>query len=91
MTQAETQPAWAYRAKRWTTSSAAAPAEGCPIKGNISAEGERICHTPWSPFVSPRGIAGRWVQFSDNPEIGSRSSNLWPGKYLARRMSAVRA
>jgi len=28
----------------------AAPRAGCPIKGNINAEGERIDHTPWSPW-----------------------------------------
>ncbi len=30
--------------------AAAAPVEGCPIKGNINQDGERIYHTPWSPW-----------------------------------------
>ncbi len=30
--------------------AAAAPVEGCPIKGNINAKSERIYHTPWSPW-----------------------------------------
>ena len=42
------QPAWEYRAKRWNTASQTAP-EGCPIKGNITANG-RIYHAPWSPW-----------------------------------------
>lgn len=46
--QGAAQPAWDYRADRW--SHAAGEAEdGCPIKGNISAKGEKIYHTPWSP------------------------------------------
>jgi endonuclease YncB( thermonuclease family) len=41
---------WEFRAERW----AAAPAglaempDGCIIKGNINARGERIYHAPWS-------------------------------------------
>ena len=47
--QARTQPAWAYRAKGWHNAAAAqVPTGGCPIKGNISRDGERIYHTPWS-------------------------------------------
>jgi endonuclease YncB( thermonuclease family) len=41
------QAPWEYRANGWERASAAAP-DGCPIKGNISAKGERIYHTPWS-------------------------------------------
>jgi len=48
--QAETQPPWDYRANRWDRAAAAAPVEGCPIKGNINQDGERIYHTPWSPW-----------------------------------------
>jgi endonuclease YncB( thermonuclease family) len=47
--QAETEPAWQYRAHRWEAAAQQAPA-GCPIKGNISREGERIYHAPWSPW-----------------------------------------
>ena len=37
---------WEYRAQRWEVAVQEAP-EGCPIKGNINSEGERIYHTPW--------------------------------------------
>jgi len=47
--QAEATPPWEYRANRWERAAAASPRPGCPIKGNISSEGERIYHTPWSP------------------------------------------
>jgi endonuclease YncB( thermonuclease family) len=46
--QADAMPPWEYRANRWERAAAAAP-DGCPIKGNISRNGERIYHTPWSP------------------------------------------
>ncbi len=48
--QAETQAPWDYRANRWERAATASPMTGCPIKGNINAEGERIYHTPWSPW-----------------------------------------
>ncbi len=48
--QAETIPAWDYRAQRWERAAAASPRPGCPIKGNINRQGERIYHTPWSPW-----------------------------------------
>lgn len=44
--QSENEPAWAYRADRWSYAEAAAP-RGCAIKGNVSAGG-RIYHVPWS-------------------------------------------
>jgi endonuclease YncB( thermonuclease family) len=47
--QAETEPAWQYRAHRWEAAAQEAP-EGCPIKGNINGDGERIYHAPWSPW-----------------------------------------
>jgi hypothetical protein len=37
---------WVYRSQRWEAAAQEAP-EGCPIKGNINREGERIYHTPW--------------------------------------------
>jgi endonuclease YncB( thermonuclease family) len=37
---------WDYRARRWEVAVQESP-EGCPIKGNISWEGEKIYHTPW--------------------------------------------
>jgi endonuclease YncB( thermonuclease family) len=47
--RADTEPAWQYRAYRWDVAAHEAP-EGCPIKGNINGEGERIYHAPWSPW-----------------------------------------
>lgn len=38
---------WDFRAGRWESAAADAPLAGCPIKGNISANG-RIYHTPYS-------------------------------------------
>jgi endonuclease YncB( thermonuclease family) len=46
--QSETEPAWAYREKRWQTAETAAP-NGCAIKGNVTANGQ-IYHMPWSPW-----------------------------------------
>jgi len=46
--QAETEPAWIYREKRWQTAETAAP-NGCAIKGNVTANGH-IYHMPWSPW-----------------------------------------
>jgi endonuclease YncB( thermonuclease family) len=40
-------PPWEYRAHRWEVAVQESP-EGCPIKGNVSRDGERIYHTPWS-------------------------------------------
>ncbi len=45
--QGAAQAPWEYRANHWKRAVADAPG-GCPIKGNISAKGERIYHTPWS-------------------------------------------
>jgi len=68
--QAETQPPWEYRANKWERAAATSPRPGCPIKGNINQEGERIYHTPWSPWYSRTKIneaAGeRW--FCDEAE-----------------------
>lgn len=36
---------WDFRARRWKSAQQKAPA-GCPIKGNISAQG-KIYHVPW--------------------------------------------
>ncbi|MCW2307365.1 thermonuclease family protein [Rhodobium gokarnense] len=59
--QADTQPAWAYRAAKWDVGEQKAP-DGCPIKGNISRNG-RIYHPPWSPWYSRTKIS---------PEKGER-------------------
>lgn len=67
--QAPTEAPWDYRAGRWDRAAGEAP-DGCPIKGNISAEGEQIYHTPWSPWYGRTKIseaAGeRW--FCDEAE-----------------------
>ena len=46
--QADTEPAWAYRDKRWASAEQVAPA-GCAIKGNVTDKGH-IYHLPWSPW-----------------------------------------
>ena len=46
--QGEAEPAWDFRAKRWTGAEETAP-QGCAIKGNVSANGH-IYHMPWSPW-----------------------------------------
>lgn len=61
-------PAWDYRSAKWDVAKQDAP-EGCPIKGNISANG-RIYHTPWSRSYSRTKITlakgERW--FCDEAE-----------------------
>ncbi len=52
--QADTQPAWEFRAERWLVAQQEAP-NGCPIKGNISKQG-RIYHAPWSPWYSRTSV-----------------------------------
>ena len=47
--QAPSEAPWDYREKRWQRASAESPRPGCPIKGNINNNGEKIYHTPWSP------------------------------------------
>jgi endonuclease YncB( thermonuclease family) len=44
--QTDFEAPWEYRAKRWEVAAQQAP-EGCPIKGNINRDGERIYQTPW--------------------------------------------
>ena len=61
---------WDYRADRWERAAESSPREGCPIKGNIGAAGERIYHTPWSPWYGrtkiDEGNGERW--FCDEAE-----------------------
>lgn len=67
--QGTAQAPWDYRANRWERAVADAPG-GCPIKGNISAKGERIYHTPWSSAYAKTQIdeaqGERW--FCDEAE-----------------------
>ena len=44
------QTAWDFRAAKWDTAAQKSP-NGCPIKGNISANG-KIYHPPWSPWYN---------------------------------------
>lgn len=68
--QAETQTPWYYRADRWERAAEASLRPGCPIKGNIAQDGERIYHTPWSPWYGRTRIdvakGERW--FCDEAE-----------------------
>ena len=41
-------PPWQWRRERWREAGEAAPSPDCPIKGNVSADGTRIYHAPWS-------------------------------------------
>lgn len=59
--QAETQPAWEYRARKWTAAEDKAP-QGCAIKGNVTKNG-RIYHMPWSPW---------YPQIHIDPDKGKR-------------------
>ncbi|MBA3325494.1 MAG: thermonuclease family protein, partial [Rhodobacteraceae bacterium] len=68
--QAPTEAPWDYRANSWERAAEESPRPGCPIKGNINQEGERIYHTPWSPWYSRTRIneadGERW--FCDQAE-----------------------
>lgn len=68
--QGEAQPAWEYRAARWERAADVSPRRGCPIKGNINRDGEKIYHTPWSPWYDRTQIdetkGQRW--FCDEEE-----------------------
>lgn len=60
--QGEALPAWDFRARAWSLTEEQAPA-GCPIKGNITANGH-IYHMPWSAWYDKVRIDGhpgkRW-------------------------------
>lgn len=68
--QGAPQAPWDYRADRWERAAETSPRTGCPVKGNINAEGERIYHTPWSPWYGRTKISvekgERW--FCDEAE-----------------------
>lgn len=58
------QPAWEYRSQAWQTAETSHEApKGCPIKGNVTANG-RIYHLPWSPWYGKikmdEGKGKRW-------------------------------
>ncbi|WP_299132690.1 thermonuclease family protein [uncultured Amaricoccus sp.] len=54
--QAASEPPWEFRAERWAGAAQTAPRPDCPIKGNVNDEGERIYHTPWSPWYGKTKI-----------------------------------
>lgn len=68
--QGAAEAPWDYRSARWSAAAQAAPDPRCPIKGNISWGGERIYHTPWSPWYDRTSISEadgeRW--FCDEAE-----------------------
>lgn len=71
--RAETTPPWTYREQRWTGAAGRAPRPGCPIKGNITAQGEKVYHTPWSPWYERTTVderrGERW--FCDEAEAAT--------------------
>ena len=68
--QGEAEAPWDYRANAWERAAEASPRLGCPIKGNINRDGEKIYHTPWSPWYERTQIdesrGQRW--FCDEAE-----------------------
>lgn len=80
--QADTQSPWDYRAERWAVGEQEAP-DGCPIKGNINNERERIYHAPWSPWYSRTKVSvekgERW--FCDEGEALAAG---WRAPYWGR-------
>lgn len=51
--EADNETASDFRARKWQTAESTAPTtapQGCVIKGNVTRHGERIYHTPWSPW-----------------------------------------
>lgn len=68
--QGPAEPPWDYRANRWARAAALSPKPGCPIKGNIDRQGQKIYHTPWSPWYGRTRIdeskGQRW--FCDEAE-----------------------
>jgi len=54
--QGEAEAAWDYRRHGWQAAAATVPDPACAIKGNITASGERIYHTPGSTWYARTGI-----------------------------------
>lgn len=61
---------WQWRKERWSRAGSSASSPDCPIKGNISSNGNRIYHAPWSRSYSKTRIdeskGERW--FCDEAE-----------------------
>ena len=68
--QGEFERPWDWRRARWREADREAPSPDCPIKGNVSADGTRIYHAPWSRSYSRTRIdeskGERW--FCDEAE-----------------------
>jgi endonuclease YncB( thermonuclease family) len=81
--QAETEPPWAFRERRWTAALQVVPDKRCPIKGNINTDGERIYHAPWSPWYDRTKVntakGERW--FCDEAEAVAAG---WRAPYWGR-------
>jgi endonuclease YncB( thermonuclease family) len=78
--QAETDPAWVYRARGWEGAQASAPG-GCAIKGNVTKHG-RIYHMPWSPWYAKVRVEAakgeRWFcTEAEAAEAGFRASRAY--------------
>lgn len=77
--QADTQTAWDYRAERWAVAKQQAP-EGCPIKGNISGNGN-IYHPPWSPWYDRTKVSlekgERWFCSEDEAIAAGWRAPYW--------------
>lgn len=61
---------WQWRKEKWSDAVSTASSPDCPIKGNISSNGNRIYHAPWSRSYSKTRIdeskGERW--FCDEAE-----------------------
>ena len=86
--QTDFEPPWQYRAHRWEVAAQTAP-EGCPIKGNISRDGERIYHTPGgSPWYARTKInldqGERWFCSERQEPSSSRAAQAQRGQAATR-------
>ena len=73
------QPPWEYRAAKWKVAEQKAP-EGCPIKGNISRNGQ-IYHPPWSPWYNRTKISPskgeKWFCSEDEAVAAGWRAPVW--------------
>ncbi|PPC80534.1 MAG: succinoglycan biosynthesis protein [Hyphomicrobium sp.] len=74
-------PPWDYRAQRWQLEAQAAPRPGCPIKGNINNDGERIYHPPWSHMYARTMVneakGERWFCDEGEAELAGWRAPSW--------------